>query len=85
MPLPGGGAVALFGLNTTGTGRPPGYIQAPTGGAPDRAPFNFHVQAGGPLGPDHTLVVKVIAWLNDTERPIHIEPTFTVVYQVERK
>lgn len=37
------------------------------------------------LEPDHKLVVKVASWLNTIEKPIHIEPTFTVRYQFERQ
>jgi hypothetical protein len=35
------------------------------------------------LAADHKLLVTVSSWLNTTGKPIHIEPTFTVVYQFE--
>lgn len=60
------------------------YIQDATDGGPRRAPFNDDVRVGGLLGTDNKLVVKVAAWLNTTGHYIHIEPTFTVVYQYER-
>lgn len=86
-------AGALFGLQTTA---PEGsvradlaadntflYLQTATGGKPERIAFDHVTRDGGLLGPDHVLVVKVAAWLNDTERPIHMEPSFTVVYRFE--
>lgn len=86
-------AGALLGLQTTG---PEGsvrgdwmadntflYLQTATGGQPARAAFDHDTSAGGLLGPDHTLIVKVAVWLNDTERKIHCEPTFTMVYRFE--
>jgi hypothetical protein len=88
-------AGALFGLQTTG---PEGsaradlaadntmlYVQTATGGSPARAAFDYDVGAGGLLGADHALVVKVAVWLNDTDREIHCEPTFTMVYTYERQ
>jgi hypothetical protein len=61
------------------------YIQHAMGADPVRAPFNTRVQEGGLLEPDGKLLVKVAAWLNTTGRPIHLEPTFTVVYQFEKE
>lgn len=86
-------AGALFGLQTTG---PEGsvradwaadntflYIQTATSGKSARAPFDYDTSAGGLLGPDHTLIVKVASWLNNTDRKIHMEPSFTMVYRFE--
>ena len=35
------------------------------------------------VGKDNTLFVKVAVWLNDTGQPIHMEPTWITVFQVE--
>jgi len=35
------------------------------------------------LAADNILYVKVAVWLNDTGLPIHIEPTWVSVFQVE--
>jgi len=32
---------------------------------------------------DHKLLVTVASWLNTTNKPIHVEPTFTVVYRFD--
>jgi hypothetical protein len=85
-----GYAGALFGLTTTA---PDGsvradwaadntmlYVQVATSGKPARAAFNDDVSAGGLLEADHVLVVKMAAWLNTLEVPIHCEPSFTVTY-----
>lgn len=61
------------------------YLQSATGGEVARAAFDHVVAAGGLLAPDHVLCVKVAVWLNDTGRHIHIEPTFTMVYQFEKE
>lgn len=87
-------AGALLGLQTTA---PEGsvradlaadntmlYVQTATAGKPERVAFDYDVSAGGLLEADHVLVVKVAVWLNDTERAIHCEPTFTMVYKYER-
>jgi hypothetical protein len=37
------------------------------------------------LGADNKLLVTVASWLNTTRKPIHVEPTFTVVYDFEVK
>ena len=59
------------------------YIQHAMENAPVRARFDYDM-VNVLLEPDHKLVVKVAAWLNSTGRPIHVEPTFTVVYRYER-
>lgn len=92
-PVPAGRyAGVLMGLQRSGESTAPCdwcedtamlYIQAGLSDAPARAAFNDDVSAGGLLGPDHKLIVKVAAWLNTTERPIHIEPTFNLTYQFE--
>ena len=86
-------AGALFGLMTTareGSSRvwPAAdntmlYVQVATGGQPARAAFDHDVSSGGLLELDNVLVVRVAVWLNDTEREIHCEPTFVVVYKFE--
>jgi hypothetical protein len=58
------------------------YIQDAMSNKPIRAPFNHEI--GALLEPDHKLVVKVAAWLNTSGHPIHIEPTFTTVFQFEK-
>lgn len=91
---PGKFAGALWGLATTG---PDGsihadwaadntmlYVQVATGGQPARAPVNFRTAHGGLLGPDHVLVSKMAVWLNDTGLKIHMEPSFTVVFQYQK-
>lgn len=50
-----------------------------------RAPVDYDTSAGGLLGPDNVLVSKVAVWLNETGEPVHVEPSFTVVYQFERE
>ena len=59
------------------------YVQAALDDRPTRASFHDDVTVGGLLGADHRLMVKVSAWLNTIERPIHVEPTFTVTYHFE--
>lgn len=59
------------------------YIQLATGGRPERAAFDNAVATGGLLAKDNTLYVKVAVWLNDTGLPIHIEPTWVTVFQIE--
>lgn len=58
------------------------YLQFGTRGELARIPVDVQV-SGGRLGPDHVLVSKVAAWLNDTGKPIHIEPSFVVVFRFE--
>jgi hypothetical protein len=48
-----------------------------------RAGFNFDVQRGGLLGSDNTMISQVFVALNTTGLTIHMEPTFTMVYQFE--
>jgi hypothetical protein len=59
------------------------YIQHAMESAPVRAPFDYD-RVNVLLESDNKLLVKVAAWLNSTGRPIHIEPTFTVVYRYEK-
>lgn len=59
------------------------YVQLATGGKPERAAFDDAVAAGGLLGDDNFLYVKVAVWLNDTGLAIHMEPTWITVLQVE--
>ena len=48
-----------------------------------RAPFDTDVSAGGLLSTDNALFVRIAVAENDTELEIHMEPSFTIVYQVE--
>ena len=59
------------------------YIQQAVENAPARAPFDYD-KVNVLLEPHNKLLVKVAAWLNTTGKPIHTEPTFTVVYRYER-
>lgn len=87
-------AGVLFGLQTTapegsrrmdwGADNTMLYIQDATGGGPRRAPFDYNVSAGGLLEADNKLIVKLATWLNDTGLPIHIEPSFVMVYRYEK-
>jgi hypothetical protein len=90
-----GYAGALFGLVTTA---PDGsvradwaadntmlYVQVATSGEAARAAFEHDVSAGGLLEADHVLIVKMAAWLNTLEVPIHCEPSFTLVYHWEKE
>lgn len=87
-------AGALFGLQTTA---PDGsiradwaadncflYVQVATGGGPARSAFDYDTKAGGLLEADGVLVLKMAGWLNDTGLAIHMEPSFVVVYQLEK-
>lgn len=42
---------------------------------------DYDTSVGGLLGSDNTLIVKVAAFLNDTGAAIHLEPTFTMVFE----
>ena len=88
-------AGALFGLQTTA---PDGsiradwaadncflYVQVATGGGPARSAFDYDTKAGGLLEPDGVLVLKMAVWLNDSGLAIHMEPSFVVVYQLEKQ
>ena len=95
-PVPAGRyAGALLGFQTTA---PEGsawadwasdntllYIQVATSGEVARASYNDDVSVGGLLEPDHRLLVKMAAWLNATSKPIHMEPTFVLTYQFEKR
>jgi hypothetical protein len=48
-----------------------------------RLMFDFDVHAGGLLEPDHHLISQTFVALNTTGLTIHMEPTFTAVYQFE--
>lgn len=48
-----------------------------------RAGFDFEVGTGGLLEADHQLVSQTFVALNTTGLTIHMEPTFTMVYQFE--
>lgn len=86
-------AGVLFGLLTTapdgsdravpGADNCPLYIQMGVHDRPERAAFDNDISAGGLLGPDHTLRVRVAVWLNETGLKIHMEPTFVLVYRWE--
>jgi len=89
----GANAGALWALSTTG---PEGsvrmdygadntfvYIQGVVNDSALRAAFEFDTHVGGLLEPDNVLVSKLAVFLNDTRRTIHLEPTWTMVYQFE--
>lgn len=57
------------------------YLQLATRGEPERAAYDHVVEDGGWLGEDNTLVAKVAVFLNETGQPVHMEPTFVMVYQ----
>ncbi|HEY4089337.1 MAG TPA: hypothetical protein VGM43_25580 [Bryobacteraceae bacterium] len=61
------------------------WIQdAVTGASPScRLMFDFDVHVGGLLQPDHKLISQTFVALNTTGLTIHMEPTFTMVYQFE--
>lgn len=79
---------ALFGLQSTApegsTHATPAadncfvYIQTPVGNEGARAaidnPVTFTLEA------DNILYVKVASFLNETEQPMHLEPTFVLTY-----
>jgi len=48
-----------------------------------RAPFDFAVDVGGLLQSDNRLISQVFVALNTTGLTIHMEPTFTIIYQFE--
>lgn len=48
-----------------------------------RIPVDFAVVAGGLLEPDNLLLSQAFVALNTTGASIHLEPTFTLVYQFE--
>ena len=45
--------------------------------------FDFDVHIGGLLAPDNQLISQTFVALNTTGLTIHMEPTFTTVYQFE--
>lgn len=53
----------------------------------ERRPFRAAVdyKINRLLESDNVLVSKVAVWLNETGEPIHMEPSFVVVYQFERR
>jgi hypothetical protein len=51
------------------------------GASRERIPYD--VQMDQLLESDNKLIVKVAEWLNTYEKPIHIEPTFTIEYRYE--
>jgi hypothetical protein len=48
-----------------------------------RASFDHAVEVGGLLESDHVMISQTFVALNTTGLTIHMEPTFTVVYQFE--
>lgn len=91
---PGTFAGVLFGLQNTapdgsirmdlGADNTMLYIQDATGGEVRRSAFDYDVSIGGLLQPDNMLLVKMAVWLNNTGLPIHIEPSFVMVYRFEK-
>lgn len=48
-----------------------------------RAPFDYETDLL--LEPDNILNLKLAAWLNTTEHPIHLEGTYTITFRYERQ
>jgi hypothetical protein len=61
------------------------YVQDTASTKPTTRTFNEDVSAGSLLEPDHVLIVKLAAWLNETERAIHMEATLNLTYRWERE
>lgn len=86
---------ALFGLKTSaadgsvmveGAGASDNcflYVQTASKGETQRASFDFDTHVGGLLEADGVIQVIVATWLNSTGLAIHLEPTITVIYQLE--
>jgi hypothetical protein len=56
-----------------------------TSGSPScRAAFDHNVESGGLLPPDNKLISQTFVALNTTGLVIHMEPTFTMIYQFEQ-
>jgi hypothetical protein len=49
-----------------------------------RVPFNY-VRVDALLDSDNVLNAKMAAWLNNTEKPIHIEITYTIQFRYEKE
>ena len=58
------------------------YLQGAVSG-PGAVRVPFDARTSVLLEPDSILRVTVASWLNTTGKPIHLEPTFTVVYRFE--
>ena len=50
-----------------------------------RASFDYTVKVGGLLESDNALISQSFVAINTSGLVIHMEPTFTVVYQFERQ
>lgn len=61
------------------------YVQDVLSREPRTRSFDENVRAGGLLERDHVLVVKLASWLNDTDKPIHLEATLNLTYQWEKE
>lgn len=48
-------------------------------------PFNIDTHVGGLLGVDNTLTFVSAVYLNDEMIPVHMETTFTMIYQFEKQ
>jgi hypothetical protein len=89
-PQDGTRSGVLFGLQTTAAEGSTAadwaadncflYLQDVLGVHGSRTPFDIRLEEVY-LEADHIMVVKVASWLNDTGLAIHIEPTFSMVYQ----
>jgi hypothetical protein len=95
VPAEGTSCEIGWGLKTTA---PDGSVHASTGydnsfvwlqevvttASPARSVvFDFDVHVGGLLEADHHLISQTFVALNTTGLTIHMEPTFTMVYQFE--
>jgi hypothetical protein len=56
------------------------YLQAGTDGSPARIPFDTDI-VDGALAKDNVLEFKMAEWLNNTDRKIHMEVSFTVHFR----
>jgi len=90
--VPGKCAGVLWGLRSNGddssamdpaSGNTMLYIQDATCGAPFRDSVDVKIE-NGLLAADNVLRSIVAVFLNETGQPIHIEPSFTVVYRFEQ-
>lgn len=60
------------------------YLQHATNGQVARTEFDHVTRDGGLLQADNKLISKMAVWLNDTKCHIHMEPSWTMVYQFEK-
>jgi hypothetical protein len=59
------------------------YVQSALDSHPAVRSFSRNTAAAGLLAADNKLYIKVASWLNTFGLPVHLEPTFDVLYQFE--